>query len=186
MLIMPNATIPFAYRAFEEAFAFANEKHGVQRLPGSELPYISHVARVCFELLLFADGESYELEFMLVVAALHDTLEDTNTTEAELLERFGPKVLAAVKALSKDRRLPKTLQIEDSLNRILAEPKEVQLVKLADRIANLDRPPANWSHEKISEYRKTSELIWTRLKGAHDGLASRLQERISAYARYLQ
>jgi len=182
---MPNATIPVAYRTFEEAFAFANEKHSGQRLPGSELPYISHIARVCFELLLLVDAASYEMEFLLVVAALHDTLEDTNTTEAELLDRFGPRVLAAVKALTKDRRLPKALQIEDSLNRIEAEPKEVQLVKLADRIANMDRPPPNWTQEKIREYRKSSELIWLKLKGVHDGLASRLNARISDYARYL-
>lgn len=173
------------YQSFQKAFGFANDKHQGQRIPGSELPYISHIARVCFELLLLPDLRSYDSEFLLVVASLHDTLEDTDTTEEEILELFGARVLSAVKALSKDYSLPKEAQVEDSLNRIGTEPIEVHLVKLADRISNLDRPPSTWPNEKILRYRESSKMIYERLKGAHAELSGKLLAKIEDYSRYI-
>jgi len=140
---------------------------------------------VCFELLLLPDLRSYDSEFLLVVTSLHDTLEDTETTEVEIRELFGESVLSAVKALSKDYSLPKEAQIEDSLNRIGPEPIEVHLVKLADRISNLDRPPSTWSNEKILRYRESSKMIYERLKGAHEQLSGKLLAKIEVYRRYI-
>src|SRR5690242_3130209 len=106
------------------AFAFANRKHINQKITGSELPYISHIANVCFELLLTPNLSRYDAEVLLVVASLHDTLEDTDTTEREIGDQFGERVLTAVKALSKNYSLPKEEQIRDSVERILKEPVE--------------------------------------------------------------
>lgn len=174
------------YQQFQDAFAFANYRHRLQRLPGSELPYISHIARVCFELMLLRDLESYDSEFALIVAALHDTLEDTDATEGQILDLFGASVLSAVKALSKDDSLPKDEQMEDSLNRIVVEPVEVHLVKLADRISNLDRPPVTWSREKIFKYRESSIMIYERLRNAHKGLSSKLLLKIEKYQQFVR
>lgn len=170
---------------FLTAFAFANEKHQSQKITGSELPYISHISSVCFELLLLPNIQIYDCDFMLSVASLHDTLEDTETSEEEVLMGFGKNILSAVKALSKNYLLPKEEQIKDSIDRILLEPTEVQLVKLADRISNLNPPPVTWSQEKILSYYNTSILIYSRLKHANEYLAKKLLKRIEDYKKYL-
>ena len=172
------------FSKFHQAFSFANTKHQGQKIPGSELPYISHISGVCFELLLLPDLKRYDIEFLLCVASLHDTLEDTHTTEEELYELFGSRVLSAVKSLSKDYSLPKESQIADSLERILKEPIEVHLVKLADRISNLDKPPSTWTKEKILKYHESSKLIYEKLKDTDDYLSSRLLIKIENYNQY--
>lgn len=44
----------------------------------------------------------------------------------------------------------KKLQMQDSLRRIKSQPREVWMVKMADRITNLQPPPGHWSEEKDS------------------------------------
>jgi len=46
-----------------------------------------------------------------------------------------------VSALSKDEAVPKEKELEDSLHRIREQPAEILMVKLADRITNLQPPP---------------------------------------------
>jgi len=73
-----------------------------------------------------------------------------------LEDRFGKAVTDGVKALTKNESLPKDRQMSDSLHRIKLQPSEIWAVKLADRITNLQPPPAYWSREKIPNYKKTS------------------------------
>lgn len=174
------------FSKFHSAFAFANVKHQGQKIPGSELPYIAHISNVCFELLLMPDLNKYDKEFLLTVASLHDTLEDTPTSEEEILDLFGLQVLSAVKALSKNYALPKELQIADSLERILKEPVEVQLVKLADRISNLDKPPVTWAKGKIIRYHESSQLIYEKLRNTDEYLSNKLLVKIKNYTQYWQ
>jgi (p)ppGpp synthase/HD superfamily hydrolase len=58
------------------------------------------------------------------------------------------------------------------------------MVKLADRISNLQPPPSYWTTEKIRGYQAEAEEILSALAEASDWLASRLQEKITAYAAY--
>jgi (p)ppGpp synthase/HD superfamily hydrolase len=172
------------FSKFHQAFSFANMRHQGQKIPGSELPYISHISSVCFELLLLPDLKKYDMEFLLCVASLHDILEDTLTTEEELSELFGSRVLSAVKALSKDYSLPKESQIADSLERVLMEPIEVHLVKLADRICNLEKPPSTWTRDKTLRYHESSKLIYEKLKSADEHLSSKLSQKIKNYNKF--
>jgi (p)ppGpp synthase/HD superfamily hydrolase len=134
--------------------------------------------------LLLPHLEKYDVDFMLTVAALHDTIEDTKTQESEILEIFGLKVLNAVKALSKDYSLPKDKQLNDSLERIIKEPKEVQLVKIADRINNLNPPPTTWNNEKIKKYYLSSILLYDKLKASDLLLSQKLLNKINEYKKY--
>lgn len=172
------------YLLFNKAFLFANKKHQNQKITGSDLPYIYHISNVCFELLLMPNLKKFDKEFMLTVASLHDTLEDTKTTENEIKNLFGERVLSAVKSLSKDHSLPKSLQMEDSIKRILKEPLEVQIIKIADRISNLSPPPKTWAKEKIKKYHKSSLLIYERLKKSDKFMAERLFYKINEYEQY--
>jgi len=88
-----------------------------------------------------------------------------------------------VLALSKDKSIEKDHQLEDSLARIQQQPKEVWMVKLADRITNLAPPPAFWSQEKRQHYRQDAIIIHTSLKDASPYLGTRLLEKIEAYER---
>jgi (p)ppGpp synthase/HD superfamily hydrolase len=86
-----------------------------------------------------------------------------------------------VQALSKDKKLEKNLQLADSLKRIMNQPKEVAIVKLADRITNLQKPPAHWTIEKKKEYLKQANNIHKQLASSNKYLANRLQQKIEDY-----
>ena len=57
------------------------------------------------------------------------------------------------------------------------------MVKLADRITNLQTPPSYWTTEKIIEYRQEAIEIHTALKEASPFLALRLAQKIENYQR---
>lgn len=99
----------------------------------------------------------------------------------KLAQHFGEPVAAGVLALSKDAGLPKDRQLKDSLERIKQQPREVWMVKLADRIVNLQPAPVDWTTEKKAHYREEAKLILTELKAAELFLAERLQNKINSY-----
>jgi (p)ppGpp synthase/HD superfamily hydrolase len=73
----------------------------------------------------------------------------------------------------------------DSLRRLRDQPREVQLVKLADRITNLAPPPAHWSADKRRAYRAEAVTIADTLGDASPTLQARLRARIAAYAAFV-
>lgn len=172
---------------YQETIKFAARKHGEknQTIPGTNLPYVVHLSNVAMEILLAAqETQQFNLAFAIQLALLHDTLEDTNTTFDELQETFGQEIAEAVLALTKDKNVPKSERMLDSLARIKPLPKEVWAVKLADRITNLQPPPAHWSPEKIQEYQQQAIQILEELAGGNSYLEKRLSQKIGEYARY--
>ena len=115
-------------------------------------------------------------------AILHDTIEDTNITFEQIKSEFGEDVASGVLALTKDDSLPKEVRMSDSLRRIKVQPQEVWMVKLADRITNLQPPPQHWNQEKIIRYREEAIVIYEALKEASPFLASRLADKIKGGA----
>jgi len=69
----------------------------------------------------------------------------------------------------------------DSLSRIKEQPREIWMVKLADRITNLQPPPGHWSAEKIERYREEGKKILKELGNACFFLKERLEKKIKAY-----
>jgi (p)ppGpp synthase/HD superfamily hydrolase len=146
------------------------------------LPYLIHVGLVTAEVIAALRVEGGHDETLAVQCALlHDVLEDTPVTYAALEADFGSAVAAGVQALSKDPRLDKAQQMPDSLRRIQQQPAEVWLVKLADRICNLQAPRPVWSTERIHRYRAEARAIQQALHSASPVLAARLQARIDRY-----
>ena len=70
----------------------------------------------------------------------------------------------------------------DSLARIREQSHAVWKVKLADRITNLQRPPAHWTREKCMKYREEAREILAALGESSPVLAARLGDRIDNYA----
>jgi len=181
------------------ALWFAADRHRGQLVPGTELPYLVHVTSVAAEVIAALPGSGLDEDLAVVCALLHDTLEDTVTTDhehralaADLAHRFGPAVRDGVAALSKHATaadgapIPKPAQMADSLRRIQAQPFAVWAVKLADRITNLAPPPPHWTPAKCTTYRAEAQTIVDLLGEASPTLATRLRARITAYARYCQ
>jgi len=167
-----------------KAWNFACAAHQGQLVPGTKLAYVNHVGLVAMEAMSsIAAGESIGNPNLLVgCALLHDTLEDTATAFAELEQCFGEDIARGVLALSKNKNLPgKDAQMRDSLARIQEQPHEVWMVKLADRITNLQPPPAYWDGAKIQGYGVEAELIWATLAGASPYLGQRLRQKIDQY-----
>ncbi len=179
---------PWTQDAYLHAWDFACIAHRGQTYQGPSAgivyDYINHPAAVAMEVIhALAAHPEYDGDLAVQCALLHDTLEDTAVTYTQLLTEFGQSVADGVKALTKDLRLPHETRMADSLQRICQQPKAIWLVKLADRINNLQYAPAHWPNAKIIAYRQEAQFILATLQTASPSLAQRLAQHIQAYAR---
>jgi GTP diphosphokinase / guanosine-3',5'-bis(diphosphate) 3'-diphosphatase len=119
------------------AYVYAMKAHGAQ-IRASGDPYFSHpleVAAILTDLKLD--------DATIVAALLHDTIEDTEATRAEIDQIFGPEIGALVEGLTKLKRLElvsrEAKQAENLRKLLLAISDDVRvlLVKLADRLHNM-------------------------------------------------
>lgn len=168
-----------------KALRFAAEAHGDQKVPGSDISYLYHVACVVSEVssVLFKE-EVNDPNLLIQCALLHDVVEDTKTSIDEVGSLFGEKTAAGVEALSKSKDLPKGDAMKESLARIKAQPREIWMVKLADRITNLQPPPADWNRDKCTGYRKEALYILESLGEASLFLSERLASKCESYRQY--
>lgn len=172
--------------AYLDALRFAADRHAGQRVPGTDLPYVVHVVAVAAEVMGALARERFvDPDLAVQCALLHDTIEDCGVAHADLAARFGGAVADGVAALSKDPARPKAERMADSLRRIRAQPPEVWIVKLADRITNLAPPPAAWPPAKRAAYRDEAGEILRALAPASLHLADRLAARITRYEQFV-
>ena len=118
----------------DRALAFATIAHGEQKRKYSGEPYIVHPIEV-MEIVKTVPHD----EVMLAAALLHDVVEDTEVTLAEIHQAFGEDVASLVDDLTDvskpedgNRKLRKALDREHSAN----SSARAQTVKLADLISN--------------------------------------------------
>lgn len=170
---------------YQKAMKYAGEQHNKQLVPGTQSNYLLHVSNVAMEVLMaYNFDNSFDIDFAIQVAILHDTLEDTEARFEELVLIFGESIAIAVQALTKNELLEtKEAQMIDSLNRINSLRVEVGLVKLADRITNLQTPPCHWSNKKIKAYCAEAKLIAAVLSNKNEYLNNRIVEKILEYER---
>ena len=168
-----------------KAWFFASRVHNGQLYPGEQLPYVTHIGNVSFEVMAVVSSLE-NAELAICCAILHDTIEDTEITYEAIEKEFGKAVADGVMALTKDETLPtKREQMIDSLERIKKQPKEVWAVKMADRISNLGEPPHYWKLEKRQAYRDEAKIIFNYLHEANEVLSKRLEEKIDGYGKFL-
>ncbi|GLQ56263.1 RelA/SpoT family protein [Devosia nitrariae] len=120
-----------------KAYVYAMQKHGSQKRASGD-PFFNHpleVAAILTDLKL--DDAS------IAVGLLHDTIEDTDATRAEIDQLFGAEIGAIVDGLTKIERLNLVSREEaqaENLRKLLlaiSEDVRVLLVKLADRLHNM-------------------------------------------------
>ncbi|HEY5762075.1 MAG TPA: bifunctional (p)ppGpp synthetase/guanosine-3',5'-bis(diphosphate) 3'-pyrophosphohydrolase [Rhodocyclaceae bacterium] len=124
-------------RTVDDAFVFAANAHAGQRRVSGE-PYISHPIAVA------AQVSEWHLDAQALAAALlHDVLEDSKVTYADIESRFGKSVADMVDGLSKLDKLEfesyAEAQAENFRKMLLAMSRDLRviLVKLADRRHNM-------------------------------------------------
>src|SRR5215212_10071515 len=135
------------------AYVYAMKAHGSQTRASGD-PYFSHpleVAAILTDLKLD--------DATIVAALLHDTIEDTEATRAEIDHVFGHEIGALVEGLTKLKRLElvsREAKQAENLRKLLlaiADDVRVLLIKLADRLHNMRTlefvPPA--SRKRIAE-----------------------------------
>jgi guanosine-3',5'-bis(diphosphate) 3'-pyrophosphohydrolase len=114
------------------AVEFAAQKHRMQRRKDSEAsPYINHPIALMHVLCI--DGGIND-PLILAAAALHDTIEDTETTEAELRTTFGEEIAQIVVELTDDKSLAKEVRKRLQIERAHRMSREAALVKLRFRL----------------------------------------------------
>uniref|UniRef100_A0A670YQC1 Guanosine-3',5'-bis(diphosphate) 3'-pyrophosphohydrolase MESH1 n=1 Tax=Pseudonaja textilis TaxID=8673 RepID=A0A670YQC1_PSETE len=118
-----------------DAVDFAARKHSGQRRKDPErTPYINHpigVAQILAQEAGVADVA------VLQAALLHDTVEDTDTTFAEIEQRFGPEVRRLVEELTDNKALPQAERKRLQVERAAGLSAGARLVALADKLYNL-------------------------------------------------
>jgi len=163
------------------ALQFAAHKHRDQRRKDrAASPYINHPIALATVLCNEAGISDAKV---LAASILHDTVEDTDTTEDELEREFGPEISAIVAEVSDDKHLPsprrKQLQVEHAGQASHA----ARLVKLADKICNLRdiaiSAPVGWSGQRQQEYFDWARRVVNGLRGTD----ARLEELFDAIHR---
>lgn len=156
------------------ALAFAAHKHRDQRRKDVEAsPYINHPITLAN---ILTNEAGITDENVICAALLHDTIEDTETTEAELQAAFGAKITGIVMDVTDDKNLPKAdrkrLQIEHAAH----ISDEAKLVKFADKIANLRdvavSPPVGWELQRVREYFDWAKAVIDQIRGHHPQMAA--------------
>jgi (p)ppGpp synthase/HD superfamily hydrolase len=172
---------------YRQTITFAGRAHANHKIPGTEIPYITHLASVAMETLsaiINTPNSGLNTDLALQCALLHDTLEDTPTSYQELEVSFGKEVAQGVLALTKNSKLATDKQMADSLERILLQPIEIRIVKMADRIDNLYLPAIYWTVKKRQYYQNEAQMILNTLGGVNGYIENRLRQKIEAYAKY--
>ena len=149
------------------AYVYAMKAHGEQRRASGD-PYFSHpleVAAILTDLKLD--------DATIAAALLHDTIEDTDATRAEIDSLFGHDIGRLVEGLTKLKKLDlvtKEAKQAENLRKLLlaiADDVRVLLIKLADRLHNMrtidympPRPRAGAPPRRRSKSMRRSPAAW--------------------------
>lgn len=142
----------------EEAYQFAAKKHEGQFRKSGD-PYITHCLGVAEIISELQGGPT-----TIIVGLLHDTIEDTGTTKAEIEEKFGSDVADMVEALTKVTRLSDYKNVEFTAENhrkiFVARAKDIRviIVKLADRLHNRRTLQFQPEHKQVSISEETLEV----------------------------
>jgi len=156
----PNADEALLNRAY----VYAMKAHGAQTR-ASGAPYFSHPLEVAAILT------EHKLDDQTIAAALlHDTIEDTEATQGDIDDMFGPEIGALVNGLTKINDLDlisrEAAQAENLRKLLLAVSNDIRvlMVKLADRLHNM-RTLEHVSHEKAVRIAQETMDIYAPLAG---------------------
>ncbi|MGP3970115.1 HD domain-containing protein [Streptomyces sp. 6N223] len=137
--------------SLDEAVEFAVRWHADQRRPAGE-PYVEHLLEV---VCVLAEAVGTTDVDVLRAAVLHDVVEDTECSLEDVRERFGDRVAVLVDWVTKPA--PSEGQTREEaraayLRRLRTAPTDAVLLKLADRLSNVQRLDTHPRPEKRRSY----------------------------------
>ncbi len=141
-----------------KAYAYGAEMHEGQRRQSGE-PYFTHpiaVAAILTEMQLD--------DATIVTALLHDTIEDTRSTYAEITKTFGKEIAELVDGVTKLTNLQlssaQTKQAENFRKLFFAMSKDLRviLVKLADRLHNMRTIKSMRPEKQVQKAHETMDI----------------------------
>ncbi len=156
-------------RLVSEAADFAARRHsGQQRKGRGNEPYVNHLAEVANLLSIATEETDAEL---VAAGWLHDTIEDTATTNEELAQKFGKRVAALAVEVTDDMTLPKQ---ERRQKQIVDAPRKspgAKLIKIADKISNIRArivpQPNQDERDDLTDYVTWAEKVVAGCRGVN-------------------
>lgn len=163
---------------------FSADKHRDQRRKGvRNTPYINHPLEVAERLQRIGGIEDATI---LAAAILHDTIEDTETTEAELVREFGRAVATLVAELSEDKAPHWTTRKRHEIDSAPGLSRAARLIKLSDKTSNVAdtvaNPPGDWTLDRRRDYLTFASLVADGCRGLNAALDAEF-DRVLAEAR---
>lgn len=148
------ANNPLDTNLLDRAILFAVKAHAGTERRGKGFPYIVHpLEAVSIVATMTSDQE------LLAAAALHDTLEDTAVTAAEIEAEFGHRVASLVVSET-DRMIPGMGEAESwherkkaSMDHLGESSRETKMVALGDKLSNM--------RAIARDYAQVGDKLWT-------------------------
>jgi (p)ppGpp synthase/HD superfamily hydrolase len=165
-----------------EAAELAARRHnGMARKGRGNEPYINHLAEVANLLALVTDGVDAEL---VAAGWLHDTIEDTETTRAELAAKFSERVASLVVEVTDDMSLPKPQRRQRQIEEAPHRSPGAKLIKIADKISNVRArilpDPSEAERDDLADYVAWAEKVVAGCRGVSAKLDSIFDETVQA------
>jgi (p)ppGpp synthase/HD superfamily hydrolase len=134
----------------KSAEKFAQEKHKNQKRQDGVTTHIKHLEEVVYRLKNLGVTETD----VLCAAWLHDTLEKTDTSLEEIIQRFDRKIGTLVLSLTKNADLPKKDMEKQYIKQLRNAPTEAKIIKLCDISSNIK----DLSSASISNTQKNKKI----------------------------
>jgi (p)ppGpp synthase/HD superfamily hydrolase len=162
-----TCTVTTSHALILRAADFAARRHVNQRRKGVDRePYVNHVIEVAERLAASEHGDD---AILIAAGFLHDTIEDTETTAAELEAAFGVEITGLVLEVSDDPMADKAKRKRLQIERVRLKSSRAQLITIADKSANVisivRAPPVGWSLSRIRDYGRWAEAVVTQISG---------------------
>lgn len=113
-----------------------------------DLPYEYHLEKVAENVRMYTDDV-----YSRAAAYLHDTVEDTDVTFEKIFEEFGRRTARLVLAVTNEPGANRKEKATRTYPKIMAGGREAVLIKLADRIANVEHSVKH-NHGMFKMYKK--------------------------------
>jgi len=164
---------------FTSAVDYARILH-IERRKGTDIPYMAHLLGVA-ALVMGEAGQAPVTEDMVIAAVLHDAAEDHGGQLRldDIAHNFGENVARMVEGLSdslaedSSNKAPWSERKKAYIERLRAEPADVQLISAADKLYN--------ARAILDDYRQIGPEVWKRFKRGRDDQIRYFQELLKVF-----
>lgn len=132
-----------------QAIIFATERHAQQLRKGTAIPYILHPLET-MQILCNMHADTN----LMIAGLLHDTIEDTNTTAAEITALFGEEVAILVNHHSEDKSKLWLERKTQAIQTLKTADLRLKMLVMADKLSNM--------RSIARDYEDLGDALWAR------------------------